>query len=243
MVANWAFKRGHVDAPPTWRIGDLTLPKAHEKPPFQSWERIESRIASGGLTPKQVAALWECLYLDEQQVAECVGYVRERARYPFVYPMIAFAAFTGARRSEILRSERHDWDFENGTVAIRQKKSDNSKTFTLRHVPIHDTLAEAMKAWFKVHPAGQWSICTEDGEPISERMGTKYFRQAVRGGKWTVLHGFHVFRHSLASIMASKGVDQRIINDILGHSTEDMERRYRHLFPAAKQQTMKTLFC
>lgn len=62
-------------------------------------------------------------------------------------------------------------------------------------------------------------------------MASKYFRQALGGGRWSVLRGFHVFRHSLASIMASKGIDQRIINDILGHSTEEMELRYRHLFP------------
>jgi integrase len=37
--------------------------------------------------------------------------------------MFAFAAFTGARRGEIIRSEKDDWDFEAGIVALRQKKA------------------------------------------------------------------------------------------------------------------------
>ncbi len=73
-------------------------------------------------------------------------------------------------------------------------------------------------------------------------MATKYFRGAVKGSKWEVLHGFHTFRHSLASVMASRGVDQRLIDDLLGHSTEEMTRRYRHLFPKSKEVAVHSLF-
>lgn len=64
----------------------------------------------------------------------------------------------------------------------------------------------------------------------------------MAGGKWNVLRGFHVFRHSLASIMASKGKDQRVIDAILGHTTEEMTRRYRHLFPSTQTQAIDDLF-
>jgi site-specific recombinase XerD len=36
-------------------------------------------------------------------------------------------------------------------------------------------------------------------------------------------------RHSVASYLAAAGVDQRIIDDILGHQSQEMQRRYRHL--------------
>ena len=49
------------------------------------------------------------------------------------------------------------------------------------------------------------------------------------------LKGWHVFRHSFISALASKGVDQRIIDDIVGHQTEQQRRRYRHLYPDVKQ--------
>jgi hypothetical protein len=37
-------------------------------------------------------------------------------------------------------------------------------------------------------------------------------------------------------------VDQRIIDDLVGHSTEEQRRRYRHLFPDVKQQALLGVF-
>lgn len=242
VIWGWAQKREYVASPVVWKMKDLTFPKAAEKPPFQTWDQIDRKIGRGGLGKAQEAELWESLWLDEAQTTECLAWVREHARYPFIHPAFAFAAFTGARRSELLRSERDDWDFGAGVVSIRQKKADKSKTFTRRTVPIHNALAEIMSEWFKVHPGGQWTLCTADGSPIGPRMATKYFRTAVAGGKWQVIHGWHTFRHSLASNMASAGVDQRVINEILGHHTEEMERRYRHLLPRKQAHALQGLF-
>lgn len=242
FVWGWAFKRQHATSPLSWKIADLTLPKAHEKPSFQTWGQIARAIDRGGQTAAQAAAQWECLWLDQGQTVECLAWVQENARYSFLHPMFAFAAFTGARRGEIIRSERDDWDFEACLVSVRRKKADKAKSFTRRNVPIHPDLAEVMNNWFNNHPGGPWTIANEDGLPIGGRMATKYFRGAVKGGKWAVLHGWHTFRHSLASNMASAGVDQRVINEILGHHTEEMERRYRHLLPRRQEHALNALF-
>ena len=63
-----------------------------------------------------------------------------------------------------------------------------------------------------------------------------------RVSQWRVLKGLHVFRHSFISALASKGVDQRIIDDLVGHSTEEQRRRYRHLFPDVKQKAITDVF-
>ena len=81
--------------------------------------------------------------------------------------------------------------------------------------------------------------------PVSHPMGGGEGRRA--GGrhpvsKWGVLKGWHVFRHSFISALASKGVDQRIIDDLVGHATEEQRRRYRHLFPDVKQQALLGVF-
>ena len=55
-------------------------------------------------------------------MAELLEYVRENARHGWIYPMFCFAAHTGARRSEILRSRIADFDFQAGSVLIREKK-------------------------------------------------------------------------------------------------------------------------
>ncbi len=99
-----------------------------------------------------------------------------------------------------------------------------------------------MRKWFDEHPGGPWTIATEDGSPIGPVAASKYFRRTVDGGKWFVLRGWHIFRHSLASNLASAGVDQRIINEILGHHTDEMERRYRHLLPRKQAHALHSLF-
>jgi integrase len=60
--------------------------------------------------------------------------------------------------------------------------------------------------------------------------------------RWSVVRGLHVFRHSLISCLAAAGVDQRIIDDIVGHTTEEMRRRYRHLTPQLKSQAVIAVF-
>ncbi len=246
MLWNWGLSNGHLATPLPWAMKRLIFPKGTSREPFQTWEQIERKAAalrrSGKLTPEKESSLWETLYLTEEQVMACLGHVREHSTYPFVYPMFAFCAYTGARRSEILRSERDDWDFAAGSVSIRQKKADTSRNFTLRQVPIHPALAEVMKGSFRRHPGGPYTICTSNQAVIGPRMATKYFVAALAGSKWAVVPGFHCFRHSIASIMASRGIDQRVINEILGHNTEDMVRRYRHLSPRKKEEAVGQLF-
>ena len=55
------------------------------------------------------------------------------------------------------------------------------------------------------------------------------------------MRGFHTLRHSVASILASKGVDQRYIDKIIGHHTEAMRQRYQHLFPKGVKQAIEQL--
>jgi integrase len=69
-----------------------------------------------------------------------------------------------------------------------------------------------------------------------------HFKRTLARSKWEVLRGFHVLRHSFISCLAAAGVDQRIIDDWTGHSTEEQRRRYRHLLPDLKQKTMQSVF-
>ena len=44
--------------------------------------------------------------------------------------------------------------------------------------------------------------------------------------KWEVMRGWHVLRHSFISFCAAAGVDQRLIDEWVGHTTEEMRKRY-----------------
>ena len=73
-------------------------------------------------------------------------------------------------------------------------------------------------------------------------MLTKAFRSAVKDSPWQVVQSYHVLRHSFASNCALKGVDQRITDAWMGHQTEAMRRRYRHLFPDQQQEAIRSVF-
>jgi integrase len=183
------------------------------------------------------------LFLDLDRIAALLDFVRDRTELPtWAYPKFVFAAHTGARRSEMIRSEIDDWDFENMVVQIREKKRDADVEFTFRHVAISPFLAEVMLDWRSRHPGGVCLFCNEPNKQLTTNDSAKAFRRAVKGSEWNVLLGWHLFRHSLASNMARKGIDQRMIDATLGHQTEDMRRRYRHLFPNQQREVMASIF-
>ena len=69
-----------------------------------------------------------------------------------------------------------------------------------------------------------------------------HFQQTLKASDWEPLRGWHVFRHSFNSNCASQGVDQRMIDAWVGHTTEDMRRRYRHLIPNIEQAALQSVF-
>src|SRR5262249_46350789 len=159
------------------------------------------------------------------QVGELLQFVRttpslirgHKHTFPFVYPMFVFCAHTGSRRSEMLRSRREDFDFDQGVLTIREKKKDRSKEETYRQGPLTSLLSEVMKTWWAAHPGGAFTFCKKPGVPFTDQMANHHFRWALEGGKWKVLRGWHCLRHSFVSNLASEGIDQRIIMGLVGH--------------------------
>jgi integrase len=241
MVWRRAARLGLTDTqPPT---GGLIYPKAKEKLPFQTWEEIERNIARGNLTPQEVRERWASLFLSREQTNEVLEYARtKKTRSKYVYPLLVFVAHTGARRSEVIRSRVEDFKFEHGHVVIHEKKKAQGKE-TYRRVPLSPLLRSVMQDYFKNgHPGGNVTFCTTPGEEMLPTTIHEAFKWHFKNSKWKVLRGYHVLRHSFASNLAREGVDQRVIDELMGHQTEEMRKRYRHLFPEQKDDAIKKLF-
>ena len=239
-VLNWGVEQGVVGAL-GWMLKTVKLPKDRGREPFRSYEQIEKMIARGGMTLLEEFRLWETLFLTSEQVGELLTFVSENARFPWVYPMITFVALTGCRRSEMVRSEIDDWDLKGGFVHIREKKKDTTKEFTLRQVNIHPRLRDVMQAWLAVHPGGRHTFPFK-GKMLTPRKATEQLRNTLDLSlRWSRVRGFHTLRHSVASILASKGVDQRYIDKLMGHQTEEMRFRYQHLFPKGVADAIDSL--
>jgi len=236
----WALPAGIVSGPAPTK--GLVYRKDKASPPFQTWKQIERKIERGGLSEKQQQELWDSLFLSVDEIQQLLDHVKKVDRFPFIHPMFVFAAHTGARRSEMLRSQIDDFDFAAGTVRIREKKRDRSKEITFRDVPLSPLLAKVMQEWLANHPGGQITICREAGECLTAQMAAHHFDWAVEGSKWAKLRGWHALRHSFISNCAAKGIDQRTIDSWSGHQTEEMRRRYTHLFPDQQARAMKSVF-
>jgi integrase len=249
-VWNWGVANNHLTGPFP-KIG-LKFPKSIERPCFQTWKEIEQQIVRGGLSEAEQSDLWDCLFLTLDEIAALLLYAKEHAGQPWVYPAICLAAHTGARRSEIVRSKLNDVDLVNGVLTVQERKR-NHETSTTRRVPISPFLADVLSDWINRHPGGLYTFCqVEDVRrsktvrrgvlPITRDEAHDHFKRTFAGSRWSVLRGWHVFRHSFCSNCAAKGLDQRIINTWVGHQTEDMVRRYRHLFPDQQQSAIRAVF-
>jgi integrase len=69
-----------------------------------------------------------------------------------------------------------------------------------------------------------------------------HFKRVLARTKWEQMRGFHTLRHSFISACASKGVDQRLVQEWTGHMNEATSRRYRHLWPSTQQEAIKGVF-
>ncbi len=236
-VWTWAIPRGLVSGP--FPNKGLRYSKIDHKQPFQTRQEIERQIGRGGLSEVEQAELWDALYLGLDEIDQVLQHVQSHAQHPFLFPMMLMAAHTGARRSELIRSQVADFDFAAGVVHIREKKRVRGKR-SLRSVPLSQRLQKVMTEWLDGvtgrHTFGM------NGEPLSVREAYDQFKRTLAGSAWKNVRGWHVFRHSFISNCAAKGLDQRIIDAWAGHQTEEMRRRYTHLFPNVQQAAIRSVF-
>ncbi len=244
MLWNWGVQEDLLAGPsPTKHV---VLPLTDEKPPFMTRQEIEVIIDRGGLSDEDESRLWEAVYLETAEVGEVLEYVRKNARFPFIYPMMVFVAHTSARRSEMVRSLIEDIDFRSRTVVIREKKKSRTKAMTYRRVDMSPLFYRVMQEWIQNHPGGQQTFSQPKGigevAPLTAWQAHHHLKKTMSTSDWKFITGFHIFRHSFASNLAAAEVDQRVIDEFMGHQTEEMRRRYRHLFPAQRRAAIESVF-
>ena len=247
---NWAENHGFVSG--AFPRKGVVFPKHDEKPPFQTWQQIQRQIERDGLTDEQAAPLWDCLYLNAKEVGRLLKFVKLHSNYSFLYPMCVLAAYTGARRSELCRVRTSDVDLQAGTITIRERKRSRAKR-TTRTIPLAASVRTVLKEW----TANKYSspfLFPEDHRCIRIRKdqheegtvtpdeASHHLASTLARGRWLVIRGWHVFRHSFISNCASKGVDQRFIDPWVGHQTDEQRRRYRHLFPDSQAKVINSVF-
>jgi integrase len=245
QLFRWAVAQGDLESSPAVDLpvikGDVDLP------PFRTAAEIEAMIARGGLGPEAMLKAWDCLYLNPQEIAGLLRTVRERADTDYGYLLHAIPAYTGMRRGEVLRVRWTDVEFGQGHVIARSRKQSRKRVETTRRIDLHPELERELRAWHERRPGGQYVVCEAGNpEPLGRDLANRAFWQPMRGTAWCLKSkrnwfkvGFHTYRHSFASNLAARGVDQRIVDEFMGHQTEAMRKRYRHLFPKDRRTAIE----
>lgn len=249
-IWNWAIEMKMISR--TFPGRKLMYPKGREKQPFQTREEIERQLKGlSAIERMQVEPeLWESLYLTDKEIDELLKYVEKHARQPFIYPLFVAAAHTGPRRAELARAAPWDVDLAGGYINYHERKKSHDKR-TQRRVPLSALLKRVLTKWLKEHPGGSALFCQSESNRKKQRTGPTpvtrnelqhHLKETLAGSKWQVVKGWHVLRHSFISVLASKGTDQRIIDDFVGHCTEEQRKRYRHLYPNVTRQAINNAF-
>lgn len=135
-----------------------------------------------------------------------------------LFPFLSCVAHTGARRSEIVKLNREDVDFETGLLQFRETKNGRE-----RFVAISPGLREILRERLASH-GHQPVFCDEEGKRLSNRKGLPnlinkfkaYFPMDKNG--W----GCHSLRHSFAYNFLKRGGEMYQLQAILGHRSIDV---------------------
>lgn len=125
--------------------------------------------------------------------------------------MAIILIFTGIRLAELLSLKEEDIDLDKQSITIRESKTYNG----IRTVPIPDKLIPYWERWMEGGYMGHsecW-VVKNCWNPYKEFLGS---------------HGRHDCRHTYVSLLTEKGVDQRMVQTIVGHSSNVTTDVYTH---------------
>ena len=216
--------------------------------------------------PKKMFEKKEIRWLSEDEIklfkeqAVC-KYKTGNDRYIYGLP-ISLIIYTGLRCGEVAALQWSDIDFENKKIYIRknivttydyedtERKTRkvnlqaSTKTSEGRTIPLiksaEDILNSIKSKYQEVNPDG-FIINNSDKMVHVDTLSDSYTNIAKTAGIENPL-GIHTLRHTFASLIIKKGVDIKIVSDILGHKDVSFTYNiYVHILEEQKTQAMSLL--
>jgi integrase len=172
-------------------------------------------------------------YLSNDEIARllnaCQGAFRD---------LVHAALLTGCRYGELCRLKVCDYNRDVETLTIREAKSGR-----VRHVTLTGEAPELLQRLISGRSLADMMFKRDDGRGWKRAEQLRPMREVcVRAGIVPAI-GFHVLRHTHASILAMQAVPMAVIARQLGHSDTRMtERHYAHLAPNYVADTIRASF-
>jgi integrase/recombinase XerD len=181
------------------------------------------------------------LVLDIAEVHQILNCVR-RPRYRVCLSTI-YAC--GLRISEVVQLQVGDIDSKRMVVHVCQGKGDKD-----RYVPLPQSTLEMLRKFWCTHRHPIWLFPdrTKDGvlpstadKPMCIRGIQHCFAAALKASGVQKEATVHTLRHSYATHLLEAGMDLRVIQVFLGHSSPQTTAIYTHVTRATEQRAAETI--
>jgi integrase/recombinase XerD len=151
----------------------------------------------------------------------------------------------GLRLSEGTNLKVEDIDGDRGFVSVRQSKGNKD-----RNVPLPQKTLELLREQWKSHRNKVWIFPSAGNsgtnmpdatKPLSNSSVQTAFRSALKSAGINKKATVHTLRHSWATHLLEAGINLRLIQIWLGHSTPATTSVYTHLTEKAKTMAVKSI--
>jgi integrase len=154
------------------------------------------------------------------------------------------AITTGMRQGELLGLRWEDLDLDAGTLKVRRTvyngqiqapKTAKSK----RNITLAKDAILALRNHKKV---GEWVFSTSTGNTITcQNLNHRSFKPLLEKAGLPNIR-FHDLRHTCATLLLTKGVHPKIVQEMLGHSTISITLdTYSHVLPNMQGEAVRAM--
>lgn len=205
----------------------------------QTWHAAFGKAARLGIVDRNVVELTDAVkYRKERGKALTVKERRDflqAIKGTRLEWLMRFYLMTGVRRAEALALEWSDIDEQEGLILIRGTKTEGSYRTILLTDEIKQVLAEQRKqnaADRQRRGRGVFHVCSAERVfPFSAEYVSRAFKQ------FCPTHHLHDLRHTYITLCAESGVNVRVCQQLVGHSTAAMTLNvYTHVMDDYKRK-------
>ncbi len=158
-------------------------------------------------TKQQVARLWEIQEANEH------------------YSIILMLIYTGVRIGELLNLEKKDVHLQEQWFYVKESKTDAG----IRSVPIADRILPFFRHWMEKNDS-PYLLSTPEGNRLTYNNYINAYWIPLLRPIGMDSHRPHDTRHTCISLLTAAKVDERFIQQIVGHKGQNVTRQvYTHL--------------
>lgn len=172
--------------------------------------------------------------------------------------LIPFLIHTGLRIGEAIALEWDDIDYDNQTITINKnvvevkskktgkyilQQQDSTKTdSSTRIIPLSNGAMQCVENVKQINGDKQFVFASQTGKYVSPSNCNRMFRGIQKALNYKCTLGVHSLRHTFATLMLNKGVDVKIVSELLGHATVSITYDiYIHTIQAQKAKAIKMI--